>query len=115
MDALELAPPSQDLTTAIALVPAVTHELGASDVKVLILLTDFLGWKRGNDWGDLDFFAKYDQKIARIAVVGDRRWETEMMMFLAAGYRKGEVRFFDPQEGTKARVWLASPLTVAKK
>ena len=36
MDALELVPPSQDLTTAIALVPAVTHELGASDVAFLM-------------------------------------------------------------------------------
>ncbi len=80
---------------------------GIKDLKVLILLSDFRGWKRGDNWGDIDFFARYEAQISKIAVVGDPRWETEINMFLAAGHRTGEVRFFSPEHEPQARTWLA--------
>jgi hypothetical protein len=79
---------------------------GTRSLKLLIILQDFLGWKRGDDWADIEFFAKHGQQIERIAVVGDRKWETESLMFLAAGHRKGEVRYFAPDQETNARAWL---------
>jgi hypothetical protein len=79
---------------------------GAKDLKVLIVLTDFRGWRRGDDWGDIDFFAAHEKDIARIAVVGEAKWETETRMFLAAGQRSGEVRFFAPAQEAQARAWL---------
>jgi len=80
---------------------------GINNLKVLIILCEFRGWKRGDDWSDIDFFAQYEQEIARIAVVGNARWETETLMFLAAGHRKGEVRYFAPDQEAKAKAWLA--------
>jgi lysozyme family protein len=83
-------------------------ESGAKDLKVLILLSDFQGLRRSDNWGNIDFFAQYGKEVAKIAAVGEARWETDILMFLAAGYRKGEVRYFAPEEESKARAWLVS-------
>ena len=82
-------------------------EAGARDLEVLLVLQDFRGWKRGDDWGDLDFFGRYEAAIAKIAVVGEVRWEEETLVFLGAGRRHGEVRFFPTHFEGKARTWLA--------
>ncbi|HAL92515.1 MAG TPA: STAS/SEC14 domain-containing protein [Verrucomicrobia bacterium] len=82
-------------------------EAGAKDLKVLLFLEDFRGWKRGDDWGDLDFFARHESSIAKIAVVGEPRWEAETLLFLGAGRRHGEARFFPKHFEGKARAWLA--------
>ena len=82
-------------------------EAGARNLKVLLFLEDFRGWKRGDDWGDLDFFARHEANVAKIAVVGDPRWEAETRLFLGAGRRHGEVRFFPEHFEGRARTWLA--------
>ena len=41
-------------------------EAGARNLKVLLFLEDFRGWKRGDDWGDLDFFARHEADIAKV-------------------------------------------------
>jgi hypothetical protein len=79
---------------------------GAKSLKVLLILDDFHGWKRGDDWGDLDFFVQYEQYIGKIAVVGDPGWKMETEVFLAAGRRTGEVRYFLSGQEAKARAWL---------
>ena len=55
----------------------------------------------------MDFSARYKQNIAGIAAVGDPKWETDMLIFLAAGHRKGAVRYLTPEDESKARAWLA--------
>ena len=82
-------------------------EAGAKDLKVLLILQDSRGWKRGDDWGDLDFFGQHEADIAKIAVAGEDRWEEEARLFLGAGRRHGEVRFFPLQHEGMARAWLA--------
>lgn len=81
---------------------------GATQLKVMFVLHNFRGWRRGDNWADLDFFAKYEQNIAKIAVVGDPKWEAEVLLFLASGRRKGEVRFFTLDRTDGARAWLAT-------
>ena len=82
-------------------------EAGARDLKVLLLLDDFRGWKHGDNWGDLDFFSRYEEFIVKIAVVGEPRWEAETRLFLSAGRRHGQVRYFPPHYEGRARTWLA--------
>jgi predicted ThiF/HesA family dinucleotide-utilizing enzyme len=80
---------------------------GVKGIKLLLILENFSGWRRGDDWGDLDFFSRHEADIARIAVVGDARWKDETLMFLAAGHRSGEVQFFTTGQEPRARAWLA--------
>ena len=83
---------------------------GARDLKLLLILQDdFLGWQRTGNWGDVDFFSTYGDLIVKIAVVGDVQWEEQVLAFLGAGSRKGEVRLFPRGKDAEARGWLVEP------
>ncbi len=77
-------------------------------VKLLVLSEGFQGWERNEDWGDLSFFLKYGDQIDRIAIVGDPSWETELLIFAAAGFRRAPVQFFPLQHVESARAWLTT-------
>jgi hypothetical protein len=84
-------------------------ERGTTDLKVLLVLADFTGWKGGDNWGDINFFIQYEANISKIAVVGEPRWEAETLAFLGAGRRTGQVKFFKAGLEIQARAWLAEP------
>lgn len=77
-------------------------------IKVLMNLAEFLGWSGKPGDGNLDFIQKYDSKIKKIAVVGAWEWKENSMIFLAAGYRKAEVRYFVTEQKNTAIEWLKS-------
>ena len=83
-------------------------DAGATDLKVLIVLENFRGWKKGDDWSDIGFFAQYEANFSRLAVVGEPRWEAETLLFLGAKRRTGEVRYFETTQEAAARAWLTS-------
>ena len=80
-------------------------ELGAHP-RLLVVLQDFEGWERGADWNDLDFMITHGNKIAKIAIVGDPRWEAEALAFAGAGFRRAPVQFFPQEQSAAARTWL---------
>lgn len=73
---------------------------------VLIIVEDFQGWEKEGDWGDLSFQLHNDSQIARMAMVGDRKWEDLALLFVAKGIRKFPIEFFPPSEMARARAWL---------
>ncbi len=75
-------------------------------VKLLVVADGFQGWEQNADWGDLSFFLKHGDKIDKIAIVGDPKWETELMIFAAAGFRRAPVKFFPLPQIASARAWL---------
>jgi hypothetical protein len=75
--------------------------------RVLAILDGFQGWERGADWNDLDFMLTHGNEIAKIAIVGDPRWETEALAFAGAGFRRAPVKFFPADGETQARAWLS--------
>jgi hypothetical protein len=75
-------------------------------VKVLVLADDFQGWEQSEEWGDVSFFFEYCDRIERIAIVAEPRWETEMLLFAGAGLRSAPVRFFPSGQAAAARAWL---------
>jgi hypothetical protein len=81
---------------------------GSGKVCVLGILEDFRGWAREGDWGDTTWLDAHDPFIARIAIVGDKRWELSALGFSLEGLRKAEVKYFVPADVEKARAWLAA-------
>jgi stage II sporulation SpoAA-like protein len=79
--------------------------------RLLVSLDDFLGWEGSQEWNDMTFLSEHGDRIAKVAVVGDRRWEDQVLMFSGAPLRKTPVRFFDAADLEKAlgkaRAWLA--------
>jgi hypothetical protein len=84
------------------------HEIDSGgQPRILAILENFDGWERGADWNDLDFMLTHGNEIAKIAIVGEARWEPEALAFAGAGFRRAPVQFFPPGEEAKARAWLA--------
>jgi Protein of unknown function (DUF3478). len=78
-----------------------------SKPRLLVILEGFEGWESGVDWNDLDFMVSHADKISKIAIVAEPRWETSALAFAGAWVRRSPVNFFPPNEVEKARSWLA--------
>jgi hypothetical protein len=76
-------------------------------IKVLVVVENFEGFERGADWGDISFLVKHDHQIEKVAIVGDPKWETDLLIFVGAGFRQGQVRFFPANQLAQARAWLS--------
>jgi len=76
--------------------------------RVLAILENFDGWEHGADWDDLDFLVSHSDKIAKIAIVAEPKWEVQALAFAGAGIRSAPVRFFSPDQLAEARNWIAS-------
>lgn len=74
--------------------------------RSLVLLQNFGGWQKGEDWNNLDFMFSYGEKIAKIAIVGAGMKEAEVKAFTGAGIRPTPVKFFTAEEVEQARAWL---------
>jgi len=75
--------------------------------RILAILENFEGWERGADWGNLDFVYWHSNDIAKIAIVGEPRWESDALAFAGAGFRNAPVKFFPDTQLAEARAWLA--------
>lgn len=73
---------------------------------MLVVLENFGGWERGEDWNNLDFMFTHGEKIAKIAIVGAGTKEGEVRAFTGAGIRPSPVNFFPAGEIEQARAWL---------
>jgi hypothetical protein len=76
--------------------------------RVLAILENFEGWEKGADWNDLDFQLSHGNEIAKIAIVGEPRWEPDALAFAGAGFRRAPVKFFPAGQLAEARAWLAN-------
>ena len=75
--------------------------------RILAILEDFEGWEKGADWNDLEFMFSHGNEIAKIAIVGDPRWEPDALAFAGAGFRRAPVQFFPTGQLAAARAWVA--------
>lgn len=74
--------------------------------RILAILENFTGWEQGADWNDFDFMLSHGGEIAKIAIVGEPRWEVEALAFAGAGFRSAPVKFFPSSQIEEARTWL---------
>jgi hypothetical protein len=76
-------------------------------IKLLIIVKDFKGWEKSDDWTDISFYFIYGDKITKIAVVADPIHEDNLKMFMGGGIRPTPIKFFKPDEIELAHKWLA--------
>lgn len=86
------------------LVPAVAAAVDAhGSVALLLDLTGF-HWEKVSAWArDLRFGKEYHDKIDKMAIVGDKKWE-QYLAKLAQPFYAAEVRYFDDENDGWA--WL---------
>ncbi len=75
-------------------------------VRILVITEGFQGWANDGDWGDLTFQSENDQYIARMAMVGEKKWEELSLLFTSKGMRPFPIEYFALEEEALARAWL---------
>lgn len=94
-------------------VAALTGLAPGDDASVLILVEkDFSGWVGSEVWNDMTFFVEHGDRIAKMAIVGDAGWETQMLMFAGAGLRRAPVQYYTPGRLAEAYAWLGEVSSV---
>jgi hypothetical protein len=78
-------------------------------LRLLVIATGFLGWKRDEDWSDVAFPAQQDRNLEKMAIVGDQRWEDLVLAFTGKGFRPVAIQYFPTAHLARARAWVASP------
>jgi hypothetical protein len=74
-------------------------------LRLLFELSGFHGWEAGALWDEIKLDIKYFADIERLAVVGDKRWEQDMVTFYKP-FTKATIRYFDQGNAAEARKWL---------
>lgn len=84
--------------------PAVSSAIDSNgSVNVLLDLTDF-EWEKIEAWkSDLKFGKEFHDKIERMAIVGDKKWE-KYLSDLAGGFYAQSSEFFETDDD--ALTWL---------
>jgi len=72
---------------------------------LLFDLTDFHGWEAGALWDEIKLDVRHFADIERLAVVGDKKWERDMVTFFKP-FTKAATRYFDQADEAEARNWL---------
>ena len=76
-------------------------------VSVVAVLQGFEGWGSG-DWNDSSIQFQHDAQIKRMAIVGDRKWEDAVMLFVGKGLRHFDIEYFEPAQVEEARQWATT-------
>mgnify|MGYP003556418866 CR=1 FL=1 len=75
-------------------------------IKMLVILEDFLGWERGADWEDMNFQEEHDRDIEKIAIIGDEKWRNLVLAFTGKPFRPVAIEYFTPSQLDQARTWI---------
>lgn len=79
----------------------------AGKVRFLMIMEDFHGWDLGAVWEDTKFDIKHHADIARLAMVGDKKWE-EWMATICRPFTGAKIKYFDLAELDAAREWISA-------
>jgi hypothetical protein len=77
-------------------------------LRILFDMTRFEGWEANALWPEIKFDVKHSDDIEKMAAVGSKNWEKDLMK-LANPFAKAEVKYFDEPNTDAARTWLAQP------
>ena len=87
-------------------VPAVDAAVASEGrIRLLAQFEDFHGWDMRAMWADIKFGKKHYSDFDRIAMVGDRWWES-WLVTICKPFTKAKVRYFDATKVDDAWTWL---------
>lgn len=74
-------------------------------VNLLLVLHDFHGWTAGALWEDIKFDANHFRDIAKLAIVGETKWEKGMATFCKP-FTTAKIQYFPDFQLLEARKWI---------
>jgi SpoIIAA-like len=75
-------------------------------VSVIAILENFKGWEKSEAWGDIGFMSEHGDDIVKMAIVGDKRWQEDVFLFVGKGLRSTEIEFFPSSLLKQAEEWV---------
>ncbi len=88
-----------------AFVPVVEEQIKQhGKLHIVFVMHDFHGWTAGALWADMKFDIHHWKDIARLAIVGESKWEEGMATFCKP-FTKATVKYFDQAQLDEARAW----------
>jgi hypothetical protein len=92
-----------DYDVLVPAMEAAADEFGT--VRLLCDLTEF-HWEKASAWDDdMRFGREFRDKIEKMAIIGDRKWE-EWLVKLAEPFYAKDAKYFDADESSAAWEWL---------
>jgi hypothetical protein len=79
-------------------------------LHMLFVMNNFSGWTAGALWDDLKFDLAHFRDVARLAIVGDRKWQRGMAVFCRP-FTTAKIKYFHHADLEAARAWLEEPAT----
>lgn len=76
-------------------------------IRLLVEMHDFHGWELAALWEDLRFDIKHFSDIARLAMIGESKWQKGMAAFCKP-FTSAKLQYFEPDQAAEARQWLAA-------
>jgi hypothetical protein len=76
------------------------------NARLLVTLDNFKGWDKGADWGDVGFMLGQGKNITKMAIVGEKRWEDDVLVFVGKGIRTTDIEFFPTSALMEAEDWI---------
>ncbi len=93
----------QDYHSFVPIIDKAVAEHGK--VRLLAHFHDFHGWDAHALWDDIKFSTTHCNKVERIALVGDQKWE-KWMASVCKPFTMAKIEYFDAAEIDKAWAWL---------
>ncbi len=75
------------------------------NIRLLIELRDFEGWTLGALWEDAKFSLMHVKNIVKFAIVGGRKWEKTLALFIKP-FVKARIKYFDMDQMDEAKIWI---------
>ncbi len=93
----------EDYKHFVPLVDAAIAQEGK--VRLLAQFHDFHGWDMHALWDDTKFSTTHCNKVERIALVGEKKWE-EWMAKVCKPFTMAKIEYFDASDIESAWEWL---------
>lgn len=74
-------------------------------LRLLFDMNDFQGWDASALWKDTKFAVNHFSEIAKLAMVGEKRWQHGMAMFCKP-FTRATIRYFEYDDAYRVRQWL---------
>lgn len=68
-------------------------------------MQDFEGWSLSAMWQDIKFDFKNREKLERIAMVGNKKWEKELTQLMKP-FTGASIQYFDLTQKDEAKNWI---------
>jgi hypothetical protein len=93
---------ARDQATLVDWVRNMVRTVG--DVRLLVVLEHFAGWKRDASFNDVRLWLDDDDRIAKMAIVGSPAWRFALLTFIVQPLRRIPIEYFETEAA--ARRWL---------